>query len=269
MNPCKHDDLSINLEEYGSGLPMIFSHGLGGNLSLMRDLIGPLEWVRVVLYDNRGHGRTSGASDPGKLTFALMADDMAAVLDHLDIDSAVIGGESMGAGISLAFCRRHPQRVRALILSRPAWLNNGYPPNLAILAAIAKLIDEFGREEAPARVAQSSAFKQLNALYPETTRSLMRSLQDTTNPNLAIVYETIPAYVPFASFEELRSINAPCLLLASHDDPLHPFEYARRLAEAIPGATLREITSKNHSVDEYRRDFRSQLSNFIHSLHVQ
>jgi pimeloyl-ACP methyl ester carboxylesterase len=269
MNPRKCDDMSFNFEEHGSGVPLIFSHGLGGNLTLMRELIGPLEGVRVICYDNRGHGRTSAASDPSKLTFASMADDMAAVLDRLGIDSAVIGGESMGAGISLAFWRCHPRRVRALILGRPAWLNTSYPPNLAILAAIAKLIHEFGRGEAPARFAQSDAFKQLNASYPETARSLMRSLQDATNPDLAAVYETIPASVPFASFEELRSINAPCLLVASQDDPLHPFDYARRLAEVIPGATLQEMTSKNHSVDEYRRDFRHHISKFIHSLHMQ
>src|ERR1035437_7619014 len=133
MNPHKCDDLSFNFEEHGSGVPLIFSHGLGGNLTLMRELIGPLEGVRVICYDNRGHGRTSAVTEPSKLTFALMADDMAAVLDRLRIDSAVIGGESMGAGISLAFWRRHPQRVRALFLSRPAWLNISYPPNLAIL----------------------------------------------------------------------------------------------------------------------------------------
>lgn len=115
MSSFEHDDLIFSFEEYGSGIPLIFSHGLGGNLTQMRDLLGPLEGVRVIVYDNRGHGRTTGAVDSGKLTFACMADDMAAVLDRLRINSAVIGGESMGAGVSLAFWRRHRSRVRALI----------------------------------------------------------------------------------------------------------------------------------------------------------
>ena len=141
MGSFERDGLQFNYDEYGSGVPLIFSHGLGGNLSQARELIGTLEGVRVVIYDNRGHGRTAGAGNGNKLTFAGMADDMAAVLDHLRIEAALVGGDSMGAGISLAFWKRHQRRVSALILSRPAWLSNPYPPNLAILGSIAKLIN--------------------------------------------------------------------------------------------------------------------------------
>jgi pimeloyl-ACP methyl ester carboxylesterase len=266
VSSFERDNLRFNFEEYGSGVPLIFSHGLGGNLALVRDLIGPLEGARVVVYDNRGHGGTSGAGDPRKLTFASMADDVAAVLDHLRIESAVIGGESMGAGIALAFWKRYRQRVRALILSRPAWLNVPYPPNLAILGTMARLLDELGREPAPAHFAQSADFMQIKASYPETAKSLMRSLQDPANSNLSLVYKTIPASVPFEKFEDLGGIDAPTLVLASHDDPLHPFACASRLAAAIPGATLQEFPSKNESVDEHRRVFRRRVSEFIASF---
>jgi pimeloyl-ACP methyl ester carboxylesterase len=266
MNSFEREGLTFHFEEYGDGVPFIFSHGLGGNLALARDLIGPLEAVRVILYDNRGHGRTSGPGNPSKLTFACMADDMAAVLDHLRIESAVIGGESMGAGISLAFWNRHRPRVRALILSRPAWLNASFPHNLAILGTMAKLINKFGREQAPARFAQSDAFKQLNSSYPETLKSLMRTLQDSANSNLALVYEAIPESVPYENFEELKGIDVPTLVLANQDDPIHPFGYADQLAKAIPGATVMEFPSKNKSVDEHRRVFRHLVLEFIRNL---
>jgi pimeloyl-ACP methyl ester carboxylesterase len=264
MSSFQRDNLSFNYEEYGTGVPLIFSHGLSGNLSLVRDLFGPMEGVRIVLYDNRGHGLTSGAGDPSKLTFATMADDMAAVLDHLQIESAVIGGESMGAGISLQFWKRHRQRVRGLILSRPAWLNNSYPPNLAILGTMAKLIDEFGREEAPARFAQSHEFLQLEGSNPETATSLLGRLRGPIN--FALVFKTIPASVPFEDFEELRSIDKPTLVIANHGDPLHPFDCATRLAEAIPGATLHEIPSKNENLEAHRQGFRRLILEFIESL---
>jgi pimeloyl-ACP methyl ester carboxylesterase len=266
MSYFERDGLNFHFAESGSGIPLIFSHGLGGNLSRVRDQIGPLAGVRVIVYDNRGHGLTSGAGDPRKLTFACMADDMAAVLDCFRINSAVIAGESMGAGISLAFWRRHRPRVRALILSRPAWLNAPYPPNLAILGTAAKLIDEFGREEALAHFAQSADFIQFENSQPETAKSLMSRWQDPTNSNLAVVYKCIPASVPFEKFEDLGGIDVPTLVLASHGDPLHPFECASRLAAAIPGATLKEFPSKNQSVDEHQRVFRSQLGEFIASL---
>ncbi len=266
MNSFERDALSFGFEEYGSGIPLIFSHGLGGNLTQMRDLIGPLEGVRVIVYDNRGHGRTSGVGDPDKLTFACMADDMAAVLDRLRINSAVIGGESMGAGISLAFWRRHRPRVRALILSRPAWLNASFPHNLAMQGTVGSLIEDFGRAEASARLAQSDAFIELQASHPESAKSLMRTLQDPTNKNLALLYKTIPASVPFQHFAELRDIDAPTLLLASHNDPFHPFEYAARLAAAIPGATLQNFPSKNENLDEHLKVFRRRVSEFIATL---
>jgi pimeloyl-ACP methyl ester carboxylesterase len=264
MSTFERDGLQFNYEEYGSGVPLIFSHGLGGNLALVRELFGPMEGVRIVLYDNRGHGLTSGAGDPNKLTFATMADDMAAVLDHLSIKSAVIGGESMGAGISLQFWKRHKQRVRGLILSRPAWLNDPYPPNLAILGTAARFIEEFGHEHAPSQFAQCSEFLRLKATNPETANSLLSRLQGPAN--LALVLKTIPASVPFESFEELREVNTPTLVIANRGDPLHPYECAERLAGAIPGATLQEIPSKNESVEEHRKLFRRRVLEFIVSL---
>lgn len=266
MNSFERDHLNFGFEEYGSGIPLIFSHGLGGNLTQMRDLIGPLDGLRVIVYDNRGHGRTSGTGDPGKLTFACMADDMAAVLDRLRINSAVIGGESMGAGISLAFWRRHRPRVRALILSRPAWLNDPFPPNLTMQGTVGRLIGDFGREAAQERLAQSAAFIELQASHPESAKSLLRTLQDPANTHLALLYGAIPASVPFQHFAELKDIDAPTLLLASHNDPFHPFEYASRLAAAIPAATLQEFPSKNENVDEHRIVFRRRMADFIATL---
>jgi len=191
---------------------------------------------------------------------------MAAVLDHVRIESAVIGGESMGAGISLAFWRRHRQRVRALLLSRPAWLNASHPPSLEILRTMATLIDEVGREQALVRFADSAAFIQIKASYPETANSLMRILQDRTNLNFALVYKTIPASAPFEDFKELGGIDVPTVVLANRGDPLHPFDCASRLAAAIPYASVQEFPSKNESVDKHRQAFRRLVLEFISSL---
>jgi pimeloyl-ACP methyl ester carboxylesterase len=269
MGSFERDGLQFNYEEYGSGIPLIFSHGLGGNLTQARELIGTLEGVRVVIYDNRGHGSTSGTVDGNTLTFACMADDMAAVLDHLGIETAVVGGDSMGAGISIAFWSRHQRRVRRLILSRPAWLATPEPPNLAILGFIAKLIDDVGCEQAPARLEESAEFGRLKTSYSETAKSLMRTLRESCGTELASVYKGVPASVPFENCDQLSSIAVPTLILANFDDPIHPFAYARRLAAAIPSATLREIPSKNRNVDEHRRDFRGSVSEFIQAQKPQ
>lgn len=262
----ERDGLRLNFEEFGAGVPLIFSHGLGGNLSQMRDLIGPMEDVRVILYDNRGHGRTTGGADPAQLNFDSMADDMAAVLDRTGVASAVVGGVSMGAGISIAFWRRHPERVRALILSRPAWLQTPYPPNLAILGDIAKLFDELGAEAALPRVREIGAFASLRRSYPETARALMQNLENARDSSVAKVYQSILASAPFKDFKDLGSIRVPVLVLANHHDPIHPFELAEHLADAIPGARFREFPSKHQGAEEHQQGFRMNVNEFLRSL---
>ena len=260
------DGFIFHVEEYGSGAPLIFSHGLGGNLSQIRDLIGPMEGVRVILYDNRGHGRTSGELNPAKLSFDSMADDMVAVLDHAGISSAIVGGVSMGAGISIAFWRRHRRRAQALILSRPAWLHSPQPPNLAILGKIARLIDELGREGARAHLDRSGAFRKLQKDSPETARSVVQNLESAPSADIAVAFRTMVDSVPFADLDELKRIDLPTLVLANQDDPIHPFEYSERLAAAIPGALLREFPSKHRSTAEHQEGFRRLVAEFVRNL---
>src|SRR5438445_31414 len=124
-----HDDVNFYYEVHGHGIPLVFSHGLGGDLSQISELLEELPRVRVVLYDNRGHGKTRGKTEPTRFTFSTMADDVAVLLDHLGLGTAVVGGVSMGAGIALRFSIQHPKRTKALILSRPAWLNEPCPAN--------------------------------------------------------------------------------------------------------------------------------------------
>jgi pimeloyl-ACP methyl ester carboxylesterase len=125
----------IYYEESGDGPPLIFSHGLGGSHDRARELVGTLPGVRTIIYDNRGHGRTGGAG----ATFDVMVGDREALMDHLGIDAAVVGGVSMGAGIAAAFALRAPKRVRALVLARPAWLDAPNPPNLEPARQLAQL----------------------------------------------------------------------------------------------------------------------------------
>ena len=262
----ERDRLKFNFEEVGAGIPLIFSHGLGGNLAQMRDLIGPMDGARVILYDNRGHGRTTGALNPANLNFDAMADDMASILDHLGVESAVVGGVSMGAGISIAFWRRHSHRARALILSRPAWLNRPYPANLMVLGDIAKLFDELGPEAALPHVEKLEAFAAMRRSFPEAASALMQNLENAKDSSVAMTYRTILASVPFRDFSDFAGIRVPALVLANHDDPIHPFELAQRLAAGIPGSTLLEFPSKHLSFAEHQEGFRLRVAEFLKKL---
>src|SRR5690606_31263385 len=113
-----------------AGAPFVFQHGLGGDTHQILDLYSPPPGVRLITLDSRAHGATEPLGDATMLHFSALADDLVALLDHLGLASAVIGGISMGAGVALNVALRHPQRLQGLILSRPAWLDRPLPPNL-------------------------------------------------------------------------------------------------------------------------------------------
>ena len=75
----------------------------------------------MIAYDARGHGHSGPASDPSGYTYELLADDLGAVLDELEVEQAVLAGASMGAQTALRFALDHPERVRALGLITPAF----------------------------------------------------------------------------------------------------------------------------------------------------
>ena len=105
----------IYYELHGQGTPLVLSHGGWTDTSHWLPNVGPLSrrW-QVVLWDRRGCGRSSDPGEPH--SWQLWRDDLKALLDHLDIDSAYLGGCSYGALLSLEIALQWPDLVRALIL---------------------------------------------------------------------------------------------------------------------------------------------------------
>src|SRR6476620_264725 len=114
----------------GEGLPFVFQHGMGADVTQPLSSGGNLPGWRMIAMDCRGHGQTEANLDPSRISFAQFAEDLAMLLNSLSIERAVVGGISMGAGVALAFALAHPERVTGLMLVRPAWLDHPFPPNL-------------------------------------------------------------------------------------------------------------------------------------------
>jgi pimeloyl-ACP methyl ester carboxylesterase len=262
------DHLDFYFEEHGSGVPLIFSHGLAGNADHAKELVGTVPGFRLIFYDNRGHGKTRDPGDIAKLNFHTMADDARALLDHLAIEKAVVGGVSMGAAIALAFCLAHPQRTLAVILTRPAWLNQPEPPNLAMFSAIVGMIQDAGIEKARARFEQSRIYATWRKTYPPAATMVDGLFAGRTPAAIVATYQAIPRSVPYRSPVELRSIAVPVLVLANHRDPIHPFEYGEALARAIPNSQLKEFPSKTEGLEQHTAAFRNCLAEFLRTAHL-
>ena len=107
----------LYFEDDGAGLPVLLTHGFGASTGMWRGQVGAFkDRYRLVCWDMRGHGQTECPLDPAHYSQALTVDDMAALLDHLQIDKAVVAGHSLGGFMSLAFNVSYPDRVKALVL---------------------------------------------------------------------------------------------------------------------------------------------------------
>src|SRR5207302_6051336 len=112
------DRVRIYYEEHGAGTPLVLAYGIGGNVKMWDvNLPGLARRHRLVLWEPRGHARSDSPEDPAKYSFRRWALDLKAVLDHLGLRRAHVGGLSLGAGIATRFALRFPARARSLVVT--------------------------------------------------------------------------------------------------------------------------------------------------------
>jgi pimeloyl-ACP methyl ester carboxylesterase len=109
--------IDIYYEDHGSGEPVLMTHGYASTSAMWRPQIEALtQRYRLIAWDMRGHGETDSPEEQSAYSEAHTVEDMAALLRHLGIEQAVIGGLSLGGYMSLGFNLAHPEMVKALIL---------------------------------------------------------------------------------------------------------------------------------------------------------
>ena len=229
----------IGFDEYGEGKrPILLAHGLLMNRHMF-DRLGPAlarRGNRVICVDLLGHGRSDQPDDLRLYSMPLFADQVLALLDHLGLERAVVGGTSLGANVALELAVRHPERVEGLFIEMPV-LDNALAGVAAIFAPILLGL-RLGR---PA-VELSS---RLASLIPRTNHILDIGLdwaRRRPGPSIAVLEglllgETAPAR------EQRRLIDRPALVVGHQRDPLHPFSDSGMLLEELPHAQLVEANS--------------------------
>src|ERR1700679_2056828 len=117
----RYEGHRLAYETIGEGMPFVLLHGILLDSHLNRELATrfAVEGHRVILLDLLGHGRSDKSSDPKDHRADFYADQVIALLDHLGIDRALIGGVSLGCIVSLHVAAKAPQRVAGLFLEMP------------------------------------------------------------------------------------------------------------------------------------------------------
>jgi pimeloyl-ACP methyl ester carboxylesterase len=237
--------VTLSGEETGEGLrppAFVLLHGLTATRRyvVMGSRLLERSGHRVVAYDARGHGLSSPAEDREAYGYELLAGDLGAVLDALEIERAILAGASMGAHTAARFALSHPERVAALCLITPAYdpsTENGADA-FAGWDALARGLREDGVEG----FLRAYHLDAVPATMRDTVEKVIRQrLSAHAHPEaIADALEAVPRSRPFERMDELAAISAPTLVVGSRDeaDPGHPLAVGERYAGAIPQAEL-------------------------------
>jgi pimeloyl-ACP methyl ester carboxylesterase len=259
----QHDGLRFYYEERGTGIPFVFQHGLGGDVGQPIGIFKPPLGFRLLAMDCRAHGETRPLGDPNKIRLNCFADDLGQLLDHLELSRVILGGISMGAAVALNFALRYPERALGLVLSRPAWLNRPMEQNMELYTFIAQVIRKYGLAQGLQQFKESSQYSTILKQSPDSANSLVGQFENPRAQEALVRLERIPGDAPNWDRREWRLIKVPTLILASRQDPIHPFEYGEVLAQAIPGAEFGELTPKSVSKELHVKGVQQFLENFL------
>ncbi|MGD0224023.1 MAG: alpha/beta hydrolase [Terriglobia bacterium] len=245
---------------------MVFGHGLGGDRNQPKELAGRLTAYQLIVWDCRGHGETQSTADAGQFNFLTFADDLRVLLDHLHILTAVIGGISMGAGVAIRFAVQWPERVKALILVRPAWLDQPDPPQLRLFTRIAELLESMGPEEGLAAFQKDVEWKTMRRTAPAMADSLCQQFTADRAHERRVRLKQMPLASPIDNWRQVENLRRPALVVGNRADPVHPFEFAETWAHHLPLAQLVEIPSKSEGATVHQQAFQRHLARFLSTL---
>lgn len=240
--------VEIYYEEQGKGAPLVCIAGLGAAHDAWASVRGPLaEKFRVIVFDNRGVGRTRAPAAPFDID--RLADDTCALLDALDLSEACLAGHSMGCAIALAAARRHPARVARLILCNPC----------VRLRARSEFVFRTNARLWRAGISAGRLFPVIMPwLFSEAwladqsrAQALMDAVAALPAAQTAEDFERqLEAMVAFDVRGWLAEIRPPALVIAGAEDLLAPPEDARELAAQLPRAQFAVLPAAHLSLAE-------------------
>jgi pimeloyl-ACP methyl ester carboxylesterase len=224
----------IYYEVHGHGPPLILTHGYSLTSQTWHGQIEALSrHHRLILWDMRGHGRSDYPDDPAAYSEASTVGDIAALLDEVGADRAVVGGLSLGGYMTLAFYRAHPERVRALLIIDTG---PGFKKDDAREAWNRRARDTAARFEREGLAALQSFGRERSAVTHRDAAGLARAAHGMLTQRDAGVIELLP------------DIKVPSLIVVGADDT--PFlAAADYMAVKIPGATKVVIPQAGHAVN--------------------
>jgi pimeloyl-ACP methyl ester carboxylesterase len=240
----EHEGAQIWYSTYGSGPPVILLHGGLGHSGNWGYQIPALvnSGYRAVLIDSRGHGRSTRDSRP--YTYELMASDVLAVIDELQLNQTALVGWSDGACTALILAMNAPARVAGVFFFAcnmdPSGVKDMLEPNPVVDRCFRRHTEDYARLSAT----------------PDQFEAFVESvgLMQRTQPN--------------SSAQELAEIRLPVAIVQSEHDEFIKREHAEYLARSIPGAQLVVLSEVSHFAPLQRpKQFNQSMIAFLNTVH--
>jgi len=230
------NQIDLFFEEHGAGTPVVLLHGYPLDHTIWQEVVPTLaEHARVIVPDLRGHGRSDAPE--GIYTMRQIADDVAGLLDALELPGAVVVGHSMGGYAALAFAQAYPQRLLGLgmVASQAAADSSEGRAGRLVTAREVQQQGMAGiADSMPARLTTQAR------LLP-TLRSLILATSPAGAAGILMGMAERPDMTSF-----LAQISAPAVVIAGDSDALIPFDRSVEMAHKLQQARLVTVPGSGH-----------------------
>jgi non-heme chloroperoxidase len=264
------DGTQIYLKDWGAGQPVFFSHGWPLSSDAFEDQMMFLadHGYRCIAHDRRGHGRSGQPWNGNNMdTFA---DDLAAIVEALDLRDVIHVAHSMGGGEVARYIGRHgTKRVdKAVLISAvtPLMLKTAANPK-------GLPIETFDKIRAGVRADRLQFFKDLSEAFYGANRpgsKVSQGLRDSfwmqgMQSGLKAVYDCIEAFSESDFTEDLKKFDIPTLIIHGDDDQIVPIEDSAQVsAKLVKGATLKIFPGGSHGICSTHKDqINAELLSFF------
>lgn len=227
--------IKMYCEIYGSGQPLLMIHGNNGSISAFKANIPYFaKRYKVIAVDSRSQGKSTDAMD--SLSFEMMADDFAVLLDTLHIKSAYVLGWSDGGIIALLLAIRHKNKVIKLVSTGA----NLWPDSTALMPSL---------------------WKDMNNQYKAAYNKKRTTQKEKNDWKLFM----LDFKQPHISLSSLKQIKCPALIIGGDHD-LIPVKHTVLIAENIPKGLLWIVPNSGHAtLQEHKQEFNNKVDAFFQS----
>ena len=273
MATLKINGINLHYEVHGSGEPFFLHHGLTSSSQAWHQHLPWLtEKYQVIIHDARGHGLTTAPEGDELYSWEIFADDWNRLMEHLEIERAIVGGLSMGGGVSHAFALKYPRKVKALILCDSAGTGVRNPAMQVSredmdrqMAAREHIVRKYGVvEQAYRSIAAGMAPKPVledpeNHELEYIQRMAMFSVNGSIHATRFVMQTTV------RSVERTQDLTMPTLIVIGEEDGL--LSAAEWLRDTIPNRRYAFLTKVGHATSRYKPDaWRQAVEEFLNEL---